>query len=1173
MSNNFIHLNLHTEFSLVDGIVRLKPLLKTLQEAGMPAIAITDQSNLYALVKLYQACLGAGIKPIMGADLWLKNQEEPAKPFRLLILCQNNDGYLNLKKLISLSYLQGQHLGKAMIEQSWLAEHSSGLIALLGKESDVGQLLLEGKNSAAEQAIRFYQKLFPDNLYLELQRTSRAGDETYLHQAVKLAGQMNLPVVATNAVRFLHKDDFSAHEARVCVNQGRVLADKHRPHDYSDEQYFKSSEEMTELFEDIPEALENSVEIAKRCNMTLNLGENFLPDFPIPESLSMDEYFRQLSHEGLNKRFHQLFGDDYSCEQKKDPLNKQKDEYQEKVKLYRERLDIELDVITQMGFPGYFLIVADFIKWSKENDVPVGPGRGSGAGSLVAYALTITDLDPLEYDLLFERFLNPERVSMPDFDIDFCMDGREKVIQYVAETYGRDRVSQIITFGSMAAKAAIRDVGRVQAQGYGFVDSLAKLIPMDIGITIKDAMEQEEELQRRYDNDDAVRDLIDMALALEGITKNVGKHAGGVVISPSDINDFSPVYCEQGSQSIVTQYDKNDVETVGLVKFDFLGLKTLTVIDWALKIINTRKKKTGESEVDITQIDLEDRASFVTLKASNTTAVFQLESRGMKDLIKRLQPDCFEDIVALVALFRPGPLQSGMVDDFIDRKHGRQKVEYPHPSLEPILQPTYGTILYQEQVMQISQVLAGYTLGGADLLRRAMGKKKPEVMAQQRSIFEDGSVNNGVDKATATHIFDQMEKFAAYGFNKSHSAAYALVSYQTLWLKTHYVEAFMAAVLSADMDNTDKVVMVIEECRDDKIKVTAPNVNLSEYKFTVSNNNEVVYGLGAIKGVGEGAIESIIEGRNSGGAYKDFQDFCNRVDLRRCNKRVIETLVKAGALDDFDCTRATLFNAIPEATKAAEQFSKAHAVGQDDLFGGDFFATGALDSTSGEASSNFTQFPEWPEDERLRAEKDTLGLYLTGHPIEQHLEELRHFTTHRLMELNPDKKHNIVIAGLIIAMRTMITKRGDKMAFITIDDRSGRQEVALFADKYEAFKELLIKDSVIIIAGELGLDHYSGNARINVENIYDLDSARNHFARRLSINIQHDQIDQDFIEQFKEVLIPFREGGECPVSYNYLGEKAKTVISLSADWKVRLSKELLHRIDSLTQTQSKIIYR
>ncbi len=1162
MPNTFVHLNIHTEFSLVDGIVRLKPLIQAVKDQQMPALAVTDQSNVYALVKVYQACLGAGIKPIVGADLWLKNPDEPAQPFRILILCQNNTGYLNLKHLLSRSYLQGQHLGKAMINKHWLAERSAGLMVLLGKGSEIGALLLEQHYAEAKEAIAYYQQLFPGNLYLELQRISHPGDELFLHQAVQLASECNLPVVATNAVRFIKREDFEAHEARVCINQSRVLADKHRPKDYTEEQYLKTAQEMQDLFQDIPEALENTLEIAKRCNVTLHLGENFLPDFPIPEGISMDEYFRQLSHAGLDKRFTQLFGNEFEFD---------KAEFQEQIKAYRERLDIELDVIIGMGFPGYFLIVADFIQWAKNNGVPVGPGRGSGAGSLVAYALTITDLDPLEYDLLFERFLNPERVSMPDFDIDFCMEGRDRVIQYVAETYGRDRVSQIITFGTMAAKAAIRDVGRVQSQGYGFVDSIAKLIPMDIGITISKAMQQEEELQRRYDNDDAVKELIDMALALEGITRNVGKHAGGVVISPSDINEFSPVYCEQGSQSIVTQFDKNDVETVGLVKFDFLGLKTLTVIDWALEIINTRLKKAGKEPVDISQIDLADRASFKTLKASNTTAVFQLESRGMKDLIKRLQPDCFEDIVALVALFRPGPLQSGMVDDFIDRKHGRQKVEYPHPSLEPILQPTYGTILYQEQVMQISQVLAGYTLGGADLLRRAMGKKKPEVMAEQRSIFEEGAVKNNVDRDLAAHIFDQMEKFAAYGFNKSHSAAYALVSYQTLWLKTHYVEAFMAAVLSADMDNTDKVVVIIEECRDAGLTVLAPKVNLSEYKFTVSDDNEIVYGLGAIKGVGEGAIESIIESRNSGGPYQDFQDFCNRVDLRRCNKRVMETLVKSGALDDMGCNRATLFKAIPEATKAAEQFSRAQAAGQDDLFGGDFFATGSLDSTADE-TAGFEPLAEWPEDERLKFEKDTLGLYLTGHPIDQYLDELKHFITHRLVELNPDKKQNIVIAGLIIAMRTINTKRG-LMAIVTIDDRSARQEITLFSDKYTAYKDILIKDSVIVVSGELGLDHYSGNARINVNHIYDLDEARNHFARRLVVSLYREQIDNEFIEQFKTLLGTFSEAGECPVVCYYRGDKAKAVVRLGDNWKVSLNKELIHRLETLTGHASKIIYR
>jgi len=1152
MSHQFIHLNLHTEFSLVDGIVRLKPMIKVVQDEQMPAIAITDQSNLYALVKVYQACLGAGIKPVLGADLWLKNDVEPAKPFRLLILCKNNEGYLNLKKLISQSYLHGQYLGKAIIEHNWLAEHSTGLIALIGKESDVGLLLLEEKVSEAEQALEFYKNQFPDSLYFELQRTSRSGDESFLHQAVALAQRLNLPVVATNAVRFLKKDDFSAHEARVCVNQGRVLGDKKRPRDYSEEQYFKSQSEMNDLFSDIPEALQNTLEIAKRCNVSLHLGENFLPDFPVPDGLSMDDYFRQLSHDGLNKRFVQLFGD--TCLEENSS-----EELQDKIKEYRERLDIELDVIIQMGFPGYFLIVADFIRWSKENDVPVGPGRGSGAGSLVAYAMTITDLDPLEYDLLFERFLNPERVSMPDFDIDFCMDGRDKVIQYVAETYGRDRVSQIITFGSMAAKAAIRDVGRVQGQGYGFVDSLAKLIPMDIGITISQALEQEEELQRRYDTDEAVKDLIDMALALEGITKNVGKHAGGVVISPSDINDFSPVYCEEDSQSIVTQYDKNDVETVGLVKFDFLGLKTLTVIDWALKIINERKAKNSEAAIDIAQIDLTDRASFKTLKASDTTAVFQLESRGMKDLIKRLQPDCFEDIVALVALFRPGPLQSGMVDDFIDRKHGRQKVEYPHPSLEPILQPTYGTILYQEQVMQIAQVLAGYSLGGADILRRAMGKKKPEEMAKQREVFVQGAIKNGVSESRATYIFDLMEKFAGYGFNKSHSAAYALIAYQTAWLKSHYPAEFMAAVLSSDMDNTDKMVIFIEECRAMKLIVIKPNINLSQYKFAVNNSGEIIFGLGAIKGVGEAAIESILSVRVQK-SFSNLFDFCKKVDLRKVNRRVLEALIKSGAMDEFGQSRAEMFASIDNASRAAEQHVQNIKHGQRDLFGN-------LLNAEELGNIEYIKTTPWNEKQQLQFEKETLGFYFSGHPLTQYTDELKYITTSELIKLNPRNESKVRVAGLVVALRLMNTKRGDRMAFISLADQNARIEVAVFADAYQQYRDLIVKDSLLVVDGEASVDDYSGGYKISATKIFTMTQMREICAKYLLIDFASDAAcgNQDLsgeIKSLSNMLRPHR-GGKCRVCIAYMKDNVRVLLPLDKNWQITPSDELL---DGLRET-------
>ncbi|CAA6804865.1 MAG: DNA polymerase III alpha subunit (EC, partial [uncultured Thiotrichaceae bacterium] len=819
---NFVHLRLHTEYSLADSTIRIKPLMKAVEEAGMSAIAMTDLNNLFAMVKFYRATMAAGLKPIFGVDVLLDNKGGP--PFHLILLCQNTQGYLNLSKLISKAYLKGQRNGLAFVNKEWIAEHAEGVICLSGgKGGDVGKALLDDNQELAQELASDWLKVFGDRYYLELQRTGREGDEDYLHAAVNLAVSLEIPVVATNDVRFLKEDDFYSHEARTCISEGYVLDDSNRPKNYSPQQYLRTAEEMSELFSDIPEALENSVEIAKRCSVTLTLGKNYLPDFPIPEGMTEAEFFAEESRKGLELRLDFLFGKDSPG-------------FAEKRKEYDERLQIELDVINGMGFPGYFLIVADFIQWAKDNGVPVGPGRGSGAGSLVAYALKITDLDPLEYDLLFERFLNPERVSMPDFDIDFCTDGRDRVIDYVSRTYGREKVSQIITYGSMAAKAVVRDVGRVLGHPYGFVDRVAKQIPFEIGMTLTKALVESEDLKAMYDNDEEVTALLDLALSLEGLSRNAGKHAGGVLIAPTDLTDFTPLYCEEDGSNVVSQYDKNDVEAVGLVKFDFLGLRNLTIIDMALKIINARRKKKGEEPLEIERISLEDKPSFDLLKACKTTAVFQLESRGMKELIKRLQPDVFEDIVALVALYRPGPLGSGMVDDFVERKHGRQKTEYPHPWLESILKPTYGVILYQEQVMQIAQVLASYTLGGADMLRRAMGKKKPEEMEKQRSLFMAGAVKNDVEEATATYIFDLMEKFAGYGFNKSHSAAYALVSYQTAWIKAHYPSEFMAAVLSSDMDNTEKVVNFVDDCRQLGLTVVPPNVNLSDYKFTVDDD-------------------------------------------------------------------------------------------------------------------------------------------------------------------------------------------------------------------------------------------------------------------------------------------------------------------------------------------------
>ncbi len=1142
-SPTFVHLRVHSEYSLVDGIIRIKPLVKAVAEAGMPAVALTDQANMFAAVKIYRAAMAAGVQPILGCDLWLHNESDAGKPFRLVLLCQNRQGYLNLCRLVTRCYTEGQERGVPTLRRAWLEGATEGLIALSGgREGDVGAALLAEHGDQARALLDDWRRLFPGRFYLELQRTGRPDEERYLHAAVELAAATDTPVVATNDVHFLRPDDFEAHEVRVCINEGRTLDDPRRVKRYSDQQYLRTPQEMAELFSDIPEALENTVEIARRCTTEMELGQPVLPDFPIPEGMTIDEYFRHVSKEGLKKRLEVLF----------DP---KAEDFEQRCKPYWERLETELEVILQMGFPGYFLIVADFIQWAKDQGIPVGPGRGSGAGSLVAYALLITDLDPLQYDLLFERFLNPERVSMPDFDIDFCMDRRDEVIDYVVRTYGRERVSQIITYGSMAAKAVVRDVGRVFGHGYGFVDQIAKLIPFELGMTLEKALEQEEQLRERYENDEEVKALIDMARDLEGLTRNAGKHAGGVIIAPTPLTEFCPLYSEPGGVNAVTQFDKDDAEAVGLVKFDFLGLRTLTIIDWALQTINAQRARRGEPPIDIGQIPLDDEASFRLLKNCETTAVFQLESRGMKDLIKRLQPDCFEDIVALVALFRPGPLESGMVDDFINRKHGRAKVEYPFPETEEILKPTYGVIVYQEQVMQISQVIGGYSLGGADLLRRAMGKKKPEEMAKQRQIFMEGAKKGGFDTEKAGALFDLMEKFAGYGFNKSHSAAYALVSYQTMWLKAHYPAAFMAAVLSADMDNTDKVVTLIEECNSMKLKVYPPEINSGQTKFTVDDEGAVLYGLGAIKGVGEAAVDSIIEERERGGPFKDLFDFCRRIDLRKVNRRLLEAMIRAGALDKLGPNRATLMHNLTRAIQMADQFRKNESAGLADMFGFE-------EPAGGDSVVEYEVLPEWRERERLQGEKETLGLYLTGHPINEYEKELEHIVTCRLADLQGDRKQSVVIAGLVVAVRTMVSKRGDKIAFVTLDDRTGRVETAVFAENYQKYRELLVKDRLIVVEGTASIDDYTGNFKMSSDQIYDIDQARQRFARRLEIRIDAKRAGNGFVDALGEALAPFREGG-LPVQLLYTGEGARGRIALGDGWKVRPSDELLHRLQEL----------
>lgn len=1136
MGKNFVHLHIHTEYSLSDGLLHIPTLMKKATEFGMPAMAITDLCNLYGTVKFYQAALAAGIKPIIGVDVWIENHHLPNTPSRLTLLCQSNEGYQHLLKLISRSYLEGQAQDKPIIQKEWLVEFSSGLIALSGgQEGDIGQALLAQDHEQAKECVSYWKNIFPNRFYIEVSRIGKSTEQDYIPAVLQLAEAYAIPVVATNDVRFLEQEDFEAHEARVCIQHGVTLNDPNRSRAYTDQQYLRSAEEMGRLFADIPEALTNSVEIAKRCNVFFTLGKNQLPHFAVPVGYTSESYLSAMARQGLEERLNDL-------------LNSGDPTIVEKRPSYDARLLRELSVINEMGFAGYFLIVADFTRWAKENGIPVGPGRGSGPGSLVAYALKITDLDPLALDLLFERFLNPERVSMPDFDIDFCMEGRDRVIEYVMQKHGHDCVSQIITYGTMAAKAVVRDVGRVQALGYGFVDKIAKLIPFELGMTLDKALEQEPLLQERYNNEEEVHTLIDLARKLEGITRNVGKHAGGIVIAPGRLTDFVPLYCEPNeAKHPVTQFDKDDVEAVGLVKFDFLGLKTLTIIDRALRVINQDRVLQHQLPIDISLIPLNDPETFALLKACKSTAVFQLESHGMRDLIKRLQPDCFEDLVALVALFRPGPLQSGMVDDFINRKHGRAKVFYPHPQLEPVLRPTYGVILYQEQVMQIAQVLAGYTLGAADILRRAMGKKKPEEMAKQREIFCHGAIRNHVNAEIANHIFDLMEKFAGYGFNKSHSASYALIAYQTAWLKTHYTAAFMAAVLSSDMDRTEKIITFLNECQALKLHVSPPNINRSTFFFHVIDNANLMYGLGAIKGIGATAIENIVATRNASGEFKNLFDFCQRIDLHKVNRRTIEALIKSGSFDSLGKHRAILMASLGNALAQAEQKHHNQTVGQHDL----------LSMLSSGNELHYVDAEPWRDDIQLLGEKETLGFYLTGHPLNRYLNELTHFITCRITELHPSLHKTARIAGIITSIRIRQTKRGDRIAIFSLDDGSNQIEIVCFSEAFQKYRALINEDQLIVVEGDVSIDEFSNQSRITTRDLYTIEEARARFAKCLRINMPTTkEADIKYLQQ----LLSHHRGGDCPVILRILKNNIQADLKLGTSWLVKPSDNLLTTI-------------
>ncbi|MEW5944113.1 MAG: DNA polymerase III subunit alpha [Pseudomonadota bacterium] len=1137
----FIHLRLHSEYSVVDGIVRIDDAVERAHADQMPALALTDLGNLFAMVKFYKAARGKGIKPIVGCDVWLENESNRDQPQRALFLCQNKAGYLNLCELLSRAYRSNQHRGRAEIAKSWLEGGAAdGLIVLSGAHlGDVGQALLQGNGELARALAADWARLFPNRFYIEIQRAGHSQAETHVQRAVRLAAELRLPVVATHPVQFLDPDDFKAHEARVCIAEGYMLGDQRRPKHFTEQQYFRTQAEMAELFADLPEALANSVEIAKRCNLAIELGKNRLPLFPTPEGVTLDEYLCRQAEEGLAQRLALLYPDEAVRA--------------EKWPMYEERLKFETGTIVQMGFSGYFLIVADFINWAKENGVPVGPGRGSGAGSLVAYSLGITDLDPLRYDLLFERFLNPERVSMPDFDVDFCQDGRERVIEYVRQKYGAESVSQIATFGTMGSKSVIRDVGRVLDMPYNFCDQLSKLVPIEgvKPVSLARALEMEPQLKERYQAEEEVHELFDLAQKLEDRTRNVGMHAGGVLIAPGKITDFCPVYCAQGSESVVSQFDKDDVEQIGLVKFDFLGLRTLTIIDWAVRYVERIGGEIGPLEL----IPLDDPASYRLLKACNTTAVFQLESRGMKDLIKRLQPDCFDDIVALVALFRPGPLQSGMVDDFINRKHGRAKVDYMHPKLEGTLKPTYGVIVYQEQVMQIAQILGGYSLGSADLLRRAMGKKKADEMAKHRGIFVSGAVAQGVDERLAGHLFDLMEKFAEYGFNKSHSAAYALVAYQTAYLKAHFPSAFMAATLSADMDDTDKVQIFYEDCIANGLEMLPPDVNLSEYRFVPLDEKRIRYGLGGVKGTGEAAIAAILKARETG-PFVDLFDFCRRVDKRVVNRRVVESLICAGAFDFVTDHRASLMASVGIALEAAEQASRA--ANQVSLFG---------DETGGGQAHALVETPRWPEAERLLNEKKCLGYYFSGHPFDAYRGELSAFIKTRLKDLAPQQQP-VLLAGMIYATRTQMTRRG-KMAFVALDDNTARVEVAVFSELFDARRDLLREDQLLIVEGKVSRDEYSGGLRVSAEKLYDLAGARTQFAKRMRLFCNGEANAAKLLE----LLAPYRNGG-CPVRIAYRNRGASCELELGEAWRVQLHDNLMRSLVAwLSEEGVKVLYQ
>ncbi len=1120
-NTEFVHLHCHSEYSVKNSLIRIPKLIDRAKELGMSAVALTDVGNLFAAVKFYQKAKSSGIKPIFGAELTIKDDTQD---YSVLLLCQNRQGYLNLSELISLSYLKGQSIEGVVITQEQLVKYHEGLIMIATAiRSNIARDLISNKVPEARDKAKFWLSIFADRFYLGVQRTGRIHDEKHLHLCVELGTELDIPLVATNDVEFLVSDDYQAHEARICISQGLLLDDTRREKHYSDEQYLKSADQMGKLFADLPQLLTNSVEISKRCNLHFELYQkNYLPVFPIPDDLTIAQFFSKESEAGLDKRLEGVKVDR---------------------KVYDDRLAFEISVIIQMDFPGYFLIVADFIKWSKDNGIPVGPGRGSGAGSLVAYALGITNVDPIKHELLFERFLNPERVSMPDFDVDFCTDRRDEVIAYVSKKYGAEKVSQIITYGKMAAKGVVRDVGRVLGHPYGFSDRISKSIPNDLKMTLDLALVESEELKQRYDAEESVGTLIDLSLELEGLVRNVGTHAGGVLIAPSKISDFCPIYKgPDQSDGVVSQFDMKDVEALGLVKFDFLGLSNLTVIDKTVKLIHA--KSLSDEPIDIDTLSLDDKAVYKLLQRCDTTGIFQLESDGMRGYLKKLQADSFEDIVAMLALYRPGPLDSGMVDNYINVKHGADP-EYPHPMLEEILKPTNGVFLYQEQVMKSAQVMAGYSLGGADLLRRAMGKKIAEEMDAQRDVFVKGAAKKKINKQKANEIFDLIDKFSGYGFNKSHSVAYAYISFQTAWLKAHYPAAFMASVLSDKMDDTDKIAFTVNEVQNMGLAVNGPNVCESDYEFSIQDDKTIIYGLGAIKGVGKALVQALVEERNSAGEYQDFFDFCMRIEKKSLNKRAIEALIYSGAFDVFGVDRASLFETYPKALKQAEQKQNDQSSGQSTLFGN------LKEHTEYEPS--YVSCPSFPFKKRLQLEKSVMGYYFYDHPTDEYKNDISKIEATLPQDMIFRNNKDVRVLALISELRYITTKNGDQMANVVLEDGARKINAVIFPRTLNTVSERLIVNEIVVVSGKVKKNkNFGDDYQVIIDGIDTFDS----FFKSVDIklNVQH----QTLLGQLSNIL--YEHHGRCPVKLIYQDDNLEGELSLPKDYfvspKIQLSKAL-----------------